>query len=81
MQKIETAAFEELSAATLHLHQEMNNLRQVKSVGILARIKQESGDLEMVDDSKENINEVHLSTPKYKDINEYNSLFVGLLFL
>ena len=47
--KAEAAAFDELSAAVLHLQREMDNMRQVKPLGILARIKQESGDLEMVD--------------------------------
>lgn len=72
-QKTETSAFDELSAAISHLQYEMGNLRQVKPVGILARIKQESSDLEMIDDSKENIKEMSVSTPKYKHINECNS--------
>lgn len=63
-QKIETTAFEELTAAVLHLQHEMSTLRQVKPLGILARVKQEGRDPEMVDDSKENINKVSVSTPK-----------------
>ena len=47
--KAEAAVFDELSAAVLHLQREMDNMRQVKPLGILARIKQESGDLGMVD--------------------------------
>ena len=63
-QKTETLAFDELSAAISHLQHEMSNLRQVKPGGILARIKQESSDLEMIDDSKENTMEASVSTPK-----------------
>ena len=60
--KAEAAAFDELSAAVLHMQREMDNMGQVKPLGILARIKQESSDLEMVDDSKENISEAPWST-------------------
>ena len=70
--KAEAAAFDELSAAVLHLQCEMDNMRQVKPLGILARIKQESSDLEMVGDSKENVSEAPMSTPKYKHIDTFD---------
>ena len=47
--KAEAAAFDELSAVVLHLQCEMDNMRQIKPLGILARIEQKSSDLEMVD--------------------------------
>ena len=64
--KAEAAAFDELSAAVLHLQREMDSMRQVKPLSILARIKQENNDLEMVGDFKENVNKAPMSTPKYK---------------
>ena len=78
--KAEAAAFDELSAAVLHLQREMDNMRQVKPLGILARVKQESSDLEMVDDSKENVSEAPMSTPKYKHTDTFNSSIEMQLF-
>ena len=70
--KAEAAAFDELSAAVLHLQREMDSMRQVKPLGILARIEQERGDLEMVDDCKENVSEAPMPT-MYKHTDPFNS--------